>query len=208
MSIPEILYQCYLFGVPLSIAAAVFGFRWKEGLWGNALAVVCVLFAFLIAAGWWESLASFLSHQVPMMLFFSDLIAFWGIFIISLAVLCEATKFLSRVQVKYAEPIEKAGNGAILALLFAAMFGVFLFARDLEPVGYPEDATRTEGSIQISVLKLLSSGNLSSFTSPTTFDSEGNFRQRQLKRQQAIWKQYKDKEGKIRYEGQIPPRRR
>lgn len=208
MTIPEVLYQLYVFGVPLSIAAAIFGFRWKEGMWGNLIALVCVMFSFLIAVGWWESLAVFLVEQMPKMLFFADLVAFWGIFLISLAVLCEITKFISRVKVKYADTIEKAGNGVALTLLFALMLGVYFFARDFEPVGYPEDASRKEGSIQIDVLRILSAGNLSSFTEPTQFDDEGNFRDRHLQRQKAIWAQYKTKEGKLAYEGQIPPRRK
>ena len=208
MTIPQILYQCYVFGVPLSLAAAIFGFRWKEGLWGNLVALVCVLFSALLACGWWEDLACFFANQVPRMLFFADTIAFWAIFIVSLLILSEITRMVSRVQVKFAEPVEKAGNGLALALLFFAVYGVFLFAGDLEPVGYPEDASRGNGSVQISLLRILSAGNLSSFTNPTQFDRNENFRQNHLKRQQAIWEHYKKNEQKISYSGQIPPRRR
>ncbi len=209
MTIPQILYQGYIYGVPLSIAAAIFGFRWKEGFWGNALAVFNVFFSFLIAVGWWEDVAVLFAQNVPKMLFFADAIAFWVIFIVSLAILSEATKALSRVQVKFIEPVEKAGNAVALTLLFVAMYGgVFLFASDFEPVGYQESASRQSDSVTIGMLRILSAGNLSSFTKPVQFDRNANFRQNHLKRQQAIWQSVDKPEGKITYEGQIPPRRR
>ncbi len=208
MSIPQILYQGYIYGVPLAIAAAVFGFRWKEGFWGNVLALVNVMFSLLIAVGWWEDVAILFAKQFPKMLFFADAIAFWTIFVVSLLILMEATKAFSRVQVKFAIPVEKAGNGVALTLLFLAMYGIFNFASVMEPVGYPENATRNSDPVSVKMLRILSAGNLSSFTKPMQFDRDGNFGQNHLKRQQAIWNHYKTKEGSILYaESQIPPRR-
>jgi hypothetical protein len=207
MDIRQILFQCFQWGVPLAVAAAIFGIRWKEGLWSNILSVFAVLFSALIAVGWWESLASFLSSNAPSMLFLSDTIAIWLLFLVSLLIISELTKLTSRVKVKFADPVEKAGNALALAALFLSLYGFYLFALDLSPVGENEDAEVSGDSIQIQMLRILTAGNLSSFTEPTQFDANGDFRQRHLQRRQAILENVKTKEGSLFYEGEIPPRR-
>ena len=184
--VPTAMFHIYGYAVPIVILAALFGFRWKAGMWGNCLSLGAVLFSFLIAVGWWEDVAELLVKQAPVMLFAADCVAFWTVFVIALLVLDGATRFLSTVKVKYAEQVEYVGNGAVLLLLSLALYGIFLFAEDLGPVGEHEDVDSLADSVPIQVLRILSDGNLSGFTRVNQFDDTGNFRTLHLQRRQAI----------------------
>ncbi|MDR3198256.1 MAG: hypothetical protein LBU34_10360 [Planctomycetaceae bacterium] len=207
MDVRSVLFTCFTYGVPLAVAAAIFGTRWREGFWGNILSVFNVFFSALAAIAWWEPLASLLSTNIPKMLYLSDCVAVWLIFLITFLILTELTRMISRVKVKFAVPIEKAGNAAALLLLFLALYGFFLFTMDLCPVGENPDATVAQDSVQIQMLRILTAGNLASFTQPTQFDLDGDFRQRHLDRRKALMENVRSKNS-LFYEGTVPPRRK
>ncbi|MDR2116629.1 MAG: hypothetical protein LBP87_09655 [Planctomycetaceae bacterium] len=207
MDIRSILFTCFTFGVPLAMAAAIFGTRWREGFWGNILSVFSVFFSALVAIAWWEPLASILSTNIPKMLYLSDCLAIWLIFLITFLIVNELTRMMSRVKVKFVVPIEKAGNAVALFLLFLMLYGFFLFTMDLSPVGENPDATVTADSVQVKMLRILTAGNLSSFTQPTQFDANGDFRQNHLERRKALMENVRVKNS-LFYEGTIPPRRK
>ena len=186
-SIPMALYHIYGWMVPIVILAALFGLRWKVGMWGNLLSVGAVLLSFLIAVGWWEYLAYFLAKQAPMTLFVADCVAFFTIFVIALSILDLATRQMSTVKVKYAEMVENIGNGVALFLLFLAVYGVFLFgSEDLGAVGERPGVSHRGNSVAITALRVLSAGNLSGFTQVNQFDGGGDFRALHLQRRQAL----------------------
>jgi hypothetical protein len=141
--IPGILYVCYGYAIPLVIYLALYGLRWNEGLWGNFLALGCVMFSILIAVGWWEDLAQLFALKLPSWMFYMDCFAIWLIFIVSLFILDSITRSLSRVSVFYGEQIEKIGNGVVLFLLGTTIYIFFLFTENLSPVGdlLPEKTT-------------------------------------------------------------------
>lgn len=207
MDVKQILYQCFLYGVPLAVAGAIFGMRWKEGFWGNILSVFAVMFSMLIAIGWWEPLASLLAEKVPKMLFAADFICLWVLFLVALAIIGEITRLLSRVKVKFADSVEKGGNSLALILLFGLLMGFYLFALDLAPVGERADATPPGDSIQVKAFRLLTAGNLSSFVDPKPFDENGDFRRFHFERRQAIMQNCLDNNNSLFYDGSIPPRR-
>jgi len=201
-----ILYHIYGYAIPVIILATLYGFRWKVGMWGNSLSLGAVLFSFLVAVGWWESLAELLAQQVPKMLFLADGVAFWAIFVLTLSILDAATRFVSTVKVKFADSVENAGNGIILFLLFAVLYGTFLFAEELGPVGANLNDPEPGNSAVISLLRILSSnegmkGNLATFTEGNQFDGSGNHRQLHLQRRQAIMLNMLGDNGSILFEG-------
>ena len=200
--IPGILYQIYVYAVPVIILATLFGFRWKVGMWGNILSLGAVLFSALIAAGWWEDLAELLAKQVPKMLFLADGIAFWTIFVVSLLFLDAATRFASTVKVKYADTIENYGNGVVLFLLFAALYGIFLFAEELGPVGEHIDGVDVSSdTVAVQLLRVLSGGNLSGFTRSNQFDGNAEHRKLHLQRRQALMYNMLGESGSIQFSG-------
>lgn len=191
-----IMWHIYGYAVPVVILAVMFGLRWKVGMWGNCLSLGAVLFSFLIAAGWWEDLAYFLSKQMPAMLFLADGIAFWLIFVVSLLFLDGLTRFASTVKVKYTDMVESIGNGVVLFFLFVALYGTYLFAEELGPIGDRSGVTlSSRDNIATPALRILSAGNLSGFTKVNQFDASGNFRKLHLQRRQAIMANVLSKEG-------------
>ncbi|MDR0337348.1 MAG: hypothetical protein LBI18_09685 [Planctomycetaceae bacterium] len=207
MDVRGVLFGFFTYGVPLAVAAAIFGTRWREGLWGNLLSAFGVFFSALVAAAWWESLAVFLSTNIPKMLYLSDCVAVWLIFLVTFMIISELTRMMSRVKVQFAVPIEKAGNVVALTLLFLLLYGFHLFAMDLSPVGDHPDASVAGDSVQVQMLRILSVGNLAAFTTPTQFDAQGNFRQNHLERRKALMENMKAKNS-LFYEGTVPPRRK
>lgn len=203
-----ILYYIFLFGVPLAVAAALYGIRWKEGFWGNIVAVPAVVFSMLVAIGWWESLAVFLCDKFNSILFVADFISLWGLFLISLLIIGEVTRALSRVKVKFAPPIEAGGNACALTLLFALLMGFFYFSCDLAPIYWPnDDAPPMDDSAQIQCFRMITGGNLGSFTEPRQFDDTGSFRRRHHQRREALKAQRESNDNQsMFYEGDIPPR--
>jgi len=191
-SIPLWLHTIHEFAVPLVILAALYGFRWQVGMWGNLLSLGAVLLAFLFAIGWWESLAQLLVTHVPQMLFIADCVAFFTIFLVALSLLDLATRFMSSVKVKYAEMVENIGNGIALFLLASALYVTYSFAyHDLGPVGENPDFTLKDSQknpLSFQALRLLSVGNLGTFREENVskFDSSGDLRELQLERRQAL----------------------
>jgi len=192
--VPLYLYYSHDVVVPLIVFGALYGLRWKVGMWGNLISLGAVLFSFLIAIGWWESLAYFLAQQVPRMVYLADCVAFWTIFVVSLSLLDLATRFMSKVKVKYTDMVENIGNGVALFLLATSICITYSFAyHDLGPVGENHDFQLTEGQknpLTFTALRMLSIGNLAGFTQVNRFDGihdpGKSLRERQLKRRQAL----------------------
>lgn len=164
------------------------------------------------AVAWWETIASMLSQALPSALFLSDLIAIWLVFLISLVILCEVTRALSRVKVQFAIPVEAVGNGVAVAVLFVLVYGFFLFTVDLAPIGENADAQAPSDSVAVKAFRILSNGTLQAFVAPHTFDGHGDgtngeFRTDHLLRRKALMKYCEAHENSLFYDGPIPPRK-
>jgi hypothetical protein len=203
-----IMPAMFNFGVPLALLAAIFGFRWREGLWGNTIAAICVMFSIFFAVAWWETVADMLAQAMPSILFLSDLVAIWLIFLASLAILNELTLLLSRVKVLFLLPIEAVGNLVVLTFLFLLMYNFFLFTVDLAPIGAEKDVQTPADSVLIGTFRMLSTGTLEAFDNPRQFDATGKFRENHLLRRKALQQHAESKEGSLFYEGSIPPRQK
>jgi hypothetical protein len=190
VSIPAVMYMIYVFAVPLIILAVLFGLRWKVGMWGNFLSLGAVLFSILIAIGWWEDVAELIAKQAPQTLFIADCLAVWILFLVSLAVIDAVTRFISKVNVKYNDTVEKVGNGIVLFMLFVSLYGFSIFANGhLGMVGEHPNAAACNSApatVAINLVTILSTGNLSCFSETKEFDPDGKLRERHLHRRQAI----------------------
>ena|GEM_PF-1530950 len=200
-SIPMTMFHIYGYAVPLVILAFLYGFRWKAGLWGNCLALGAVLFSMLIAFGWWEELAYIIARQFPPMLFLADCVAFWVLFIVSLGIFDTVTRFISTVKVKFHDKVESIGNGLVLFLLFFAVYGVYLFAEDIGPVGeHQRDTPPRAEFIPLATFRILSTGNLAGFTQTNPFDANQDLQKKHLERRHAIMLNMQGEGGTIRAE--------
>ena len=190
ITIPEVLYIIYGYAVPIVILAVLYGFRWKVGMWGNALSLGAVLFSALIAVGWWEDVAELLAGLYKPMLFLADCVAIWLLFLLSLLFLDTATRFMSTVKVKFNDIVENVGNGIVLFLLFLVLIRFTIFANGhLGMVGEHHNIVLRDSpatNAAMSAVRMLSLGNLSGFTRQTQFDANGDLLQLHLQRRQAI----------------------
>jgi hypothetical protein len=109
------------------IFVACFASLMTGGLWSNAIMLVNVLTAGLLATNYFESLADFFDDQDASFTYLWDFLAIWLIFGIAMIVLRLATDYLSPVKVHFFMPVEKAGGLLMAAwvswvmVCFAAM---------------------------------------------------------------------------------------
>ncbi len=109
----------------IAVLVGVFASLMREGLWSNAIALVNVITAGLIATNFFEPLADWLTKKVPSGKYFWDFLVLWVLFAVTLFVLRSATDRVSRVRVRFKKPIEAAG-GYLFALWTAWVFVCFL----------------------------------------------------------------------------------
>jgi len=104
--------------VLLLIFGACLGFLYTEGMWGNAIRLINVIFAALLATNFWEPLARMLENNVSASFsYFWDFLALWGLFCVFLVVFRIATGFASKVKVRFKGIVDRIGAGAFAALL-------------------------------------------------------------------------------------------
>jgi uncharacterized membrane protein required for colicin V production len=100
----------------------IFAALMREGLWSNAIALVNVIVAGLVATNFFEPLAAFLTKQWPKMSIFTDILALWALFAVTYLVLRVLTDLTSKFRVRFKKPIEDIGNYALaLAVAYVAI---------------------------------------------------------------------------------------
>jgi hypothetical protein len=104
--------------VLLLILFAVFATLWLESFWSNALTLMNVVLATLLAVSFFEPAADLIEGQLSAYsyTYLIDYLCLWFLFAIFFAIFRAGTDFLSRARVKFKMPVEYAGR-VISALL-------------------------------------------------------------------------------------------
>lgn len=92
-----------------------FAMLFGQGIWGNALTLINVVMAALLATTMFEPLAAYLDTQMPTMTYLWDFICLWGLFALFLVVFRAGSDMLSKHQVRFKQIVDLAG-GSILGL--------------------------------------------------------------------------------------------
>ena len=87
----------------------------KAGLWSNLITLFNIITAALLACNYWEPLSNWLDKQDASYTYLVDFISLWGIFAVSMGLMCAATDALSKVKVKFKQPVDLAGGIVIAA---------------------------------------------------------------------------------------------
>ena len=95
------------------IVAACVGFLYNEGLWSNAVRLINVVLAALLAMNFYEPLARYLTSQFRSFTYFCDFIAVWVVFAFAIVFLSEITNRLSKVKVKFLNLADRIGSVAV-----------------------------------------------------------------------------------------------
>ena len=129
----------------LFVMAACAGFLFQDGIWGNCLRLVNVLFAGLLAMNFYEPVAKFMTRPGDYASFmkyddlqtftaFFDFLAFWVCFVFFAAIMIAVTDQVSRVRVRFMQVAERAG-GVVLSLIIGwVMSGIVLVSLHLAPL--------------------------------------------------------------------------
>jgi len=91
---------------------------YTEGIWGNALRLVNVVTAALLATNFFEPVASMAEGWFPSLTYVCDFLALWGLFAVFMVLFRLATDYLSRVKVRFLNIVDRIG-GAVLAIWVA-----------------------------------------------------------------------------------------
>jgi len=102
----------------LVIFAACVGLLYPEGMWSNALRLINVVTAALLAVNYFEPVAYWLEGMMPSFTYFWDYIALWGVFAVSMMVFRLITDRVSHVKVRFLILADRIGSG-----FFAAWVG-------------------------------------------------------------------------------------
>ena len=86
---------------------------YTDGLWSNAIRLVNVVTAALLAMTFFEPLADWLEQWQPSYEYFWDFISLWGLFIIFSIIFRQITDRISQVQVKFLKIADRIGSGIL-----------------------------------------------------------------------------------------------
>ena len=100
------LFPLLMFVIFVACVASLY----TEGMWGNAIRLVNVVFAALLAVNFWEPLARFADGSAPTFTFFWDFLCLWGLFGVFMILFRVPTQLLSRVKVCFLKIADRIGS--------------------------------------------------------------------------------------------------
>ena len=100
------------------VFAACVGFLYTEGMWSNAIRLINVVTAALLATNFWEPVARVLENSVSKPFSYGwDIVALWGLFSVFMVVLSVLTAYASRVKVRFLGIADRIGGIAFAVLV-------------------------------------------------------------------------------------------
>ena len=147
-----------LTGLLFIIILICVAFLWNEGLWGNAISLVNVTIAALIATNYFEPLAGFLEgmgNAMASFTYFWDFLSIWMIFVVAMVIMRTTTDFLTKTKVKFKAPVEHAGRAIVALLVGWVMMSFTCMTLHLAPLaerpigGSFHNATKADGGLII-----------------------------------------------------------
>lgn len=100
------------------IFIACVAFLYTEGMWGNAIRLINVVTAALLATNYWEPVARMLEGSLGSYSYYLDFLSLWGLFGVCMVIFRLATDMLSRVKLRFLKIADTAGS-----IVFAAWIG-------------------------------------------------------------------------------------
>jgi hypothetical protein len=120
-----------MFVLLFAIVAACFG----EGMWSNAVRLVNVVTAALLATNFYEPIARWLDGWDKSYTFLWDFLALWGLFSIFLLIFRELTDRISRVKVRFLKVADRIGSVAFSFLVGWVVVCFTLMTLHTAPLG-------------------------------------------------------------------------
>ena len=127
--------MAFLFPVLLiAIVVGCVAFLYTEGIWSNAIRLVNVVTAALLATNFWEPVARWLEGFADSFTYYWDLLALWGLFAVFMLMLRSMTGALSKVKVKFLKIADDIGGGVLAAWVAWVMICFITFTFHTAPL--------------------------------------------------------------------------
>jgi hypothetical protein len=117
------------------IILACLGFLFNEGIWANAVRLINVVVACLLAMNYFQPLASWLSEKQPTFTFLWDFLSLWAIFCIALVAFRVVTDRVSRVKVRFLGIADRIGSGVLAVWIAWVLICFTLTTLHAAPLG-------------------------------------------------------------------------
>lgn len=172
-----------------------------EGMWSNAIRLINVVFAALLATNFWEPTAKLLESAMKGGSYWWDFVALWVLFALIVTILQTVTNKISKVNVRFLAIANKAG-GIVFACLTAVVLVCFAnFTLHTAPLaekafqgGFPSQSSISPDRQWVRFVTLVSGGSLSKFGTTNRFDG-GRFNNAYATRRAALQAQVEANNG-------------
>jgi hypothetical protein len=174
-----------------AIIAACVGLLLNEGIWSNAIRLINVVTAALLATNWYETVAGWLDGSYT---YFVDFVALWFLFCLFMVIFRVATDFASRMKVRFLATADRIG-GVLLATWIGWVMVCFTMM-SLHTAPLPRNFLGFEPGKAaffglgpdrqwLAFTQRMSRGGFSRWT-PTEFDARGEFIPKYASRRNAL----------------------
>ncbi len=124
-----------LFGLFLVVFATCLALLYQDGLWGNAIRLINVVTAALLATNYFEPVAGWLEGMEPTYSYLWDFLALWGLFAVFSVIFRAATDTISRVKVRFLKLADQIGSVLCSAWIGWVMVSFTAFSLHVAPLG-------------------------------------------------------------------------
>jgi len=120
----------------LVVLAACIGFLFRDGMWGNYIRSMNVMFSGILATNFFEPFARLLEDMVGSSLtYFYDFLGFWILFAVFFLILHILTSAASRVKVRFNRYLDNVFTVIYSLAVAGTLLSIFLFSLHLAPLG-------------------------------------------------------------------------
>ena len=200
----------------LVIFAACIGVLYPEGLWSNAVRLINVTTAALVATNFFEPLARWLDGMADSYTYFWDFIAIWGLFCATMVVMRAATDLISRVKVRFLNIVDRVGSvvfavavGWVMVCFITMTLHTAPLARNFLWGGFDPSKRMLMGLAPdrqwLAFVQHVSQGPFS-WSEPKVFDPNNEFLAKYNNRRGALEKQREEKKSFRAQSGEAPKR--
>ena len=124
-----------LLGIFLVIFATCMALLYQDGMWGNAIRLINIVTAALLATNYFEPLAAYLEEMQPSYAYLWDFLTLWALFALFLIVFRAATDTISRVKVRFLALADRIGSVVFSAWIAWVLISFTAFSLHLAPLG-------------------------------------------------------------------------
>lgn len=191
----------------LVILFACMATLYSEGMWSNAILLINVVTAALLATNFFEPLAQWLDEWQPSYTYVWDFLVLWGLFSLFMIIFRIVTDKVSLVKVRFLKVAERIGSGVFALLIGLVMVSFTMMTLHTAPLaknflfgGFdPDPNVRMFLGLApdrqwLGFMQSVSRGAFCRLTTPEEFHPDGKFMETYARRRAALEENVKNKD--------------